>query len=124
MNLAPQSVQAPPVDPITVEVIGSALASIAEEMGETLVRAAHSTNIKERRDICHVAHGVAAGFASGNTNRTETTHDRWCVVDVNEMELPVLTGGDVRDAVRILLRQFRHDFELFCGGAAIREFDP
>lgn len=40
-----------PIDAITVEVIGSALASIAEEMGETLVRAAHSTNIKERRDI-------------------------------------------------------------------------
>jgi N-methylhydantoinase B len=40
-----------PIDPITVEVIANALASIAEEMGETLVRAAHSTNIKERRDI-------------------------------------------------------------------------
>ncbi len=38
------------VDPITVEVIGSALASITEEMGEALVRASHSTNIKERRD--------------------------------------------------------------------------
>ncbi len=38
------------IDPITVEVIGNALASIAEEMGETLVRAAYSTNIKERRD--------------------------------------------------------------------------
>jgi N-methylhydantoinase B len=38
------------VDPITVEVIGSAFASIAEEMGEALVRASHSTNIKERRD--------------------------------------------------------------------------
>jgi N-methylhydantoinase B len=44
-------VQHIPIDAITVEVIGSALASIAEEMGETLVRAAHSTNIKERRDI-------------------------------------------------------------------------
>ena len=40
----------PAIDPITVEVIGNALASIAEEMGETLVRAAYSTNIKERRD--------------------------------------------------------------------------
>lgn len=39
-----------PVNPITVEVIGSALASIVEEMGEALVRASHSTNIKERRD--------------------------------------------------------------------------
>jgi N-methylhydantoinase B len=39
-----------PIDPITVEVIGSALTSIGEEMGEALVRASHSTNIKERRD--------------------------------------------------------------------------
>jgi len=38
------------VDPITVEVIGSALVSIVEEMGEALVRASFSTNIKERRD--------------------------------------------------------------------------
>ncbi len=37
-------------DPVTVEVIGSALASIVEEMGEALVRASFSTNIKERRD--------------------------------------------------------------------------
>jgi N-methylhydantoinase B len=40
----------PRVDPITVEVIGSALSSITEEMGEALVRASYSTNIKERRD--------------------------------------------------------------------------
>jgi N-methylhydantoinase B len=38
------------IDPITVEVIGSAFSSIAEEMGEALVRASYSTNIKERRD--------------------------------------------------------------------------
>jgi N-methylhydantoinase B len=38
------------VDPITVEVIGSALSSITEEMGEALIRASYSTNIKERRD--------------------------------------------------------------------------
>lgn len=40
----------PGMDPITVEVIGSALSSIVEEMGEALVRASYSTNIKERRD--------------------------------------------------------------------------
>ncbi|MFN9905139.1 MAG: hydantoinase B/oxoprolinase family protein, partial [bacterium] len=39
-----------PVDPITVEVIGNALSSIVEERGETLVRAASSTVIEERRD--------------------------------------------------------------------------
>jgi len=38
------------LDPITVEVIGSALSSITEEMGEALVRSSYSTNIKERRD--------------------------------------------------------------------------
>ena len=38
------------VDPITVEVIGSALTAIGEEMGEALVRASYSTNIKERPD--------------------------------------------------------------------------
>ena len=39
-----------PLDPITVEVIGSSFASITEEMGEALVKASYSTNIKERRD--------------------------------------------------------------------------
>jgi N-methylhydantoinase B len=38
------------LDPVTVEVIGSALASIVEEMGEALIRSSYSTNIKERRD--------------------------------------------------------------------------
>ena len=42
------------INPITVEVIGSALSSIVEEMGEALIRASHSTNIKERKD-CSVA---------------------------------------------------------------------
>ena len=40
----------PSIDPVAVEVIGSAFSSIVEEMGEALVRASHSTNIKERRD--------------------------------------------------------------------------
>jgi N-methylhydantoinase B len=47
---ATKTVFAGTIDPITVEVIGNALASIVEEMGETLVRASYSTNIKERRD--------------------------------------------------------------------------
>ena len=48
------------VDPITVEVIGSALASITDEMGEALIRASYSTNIKERRD-CSTALFDTAG---------------------------------------------------------------
>ena len=38
------------LDPITLSVLASALAGIAEEMGAVLVRAAYSSNIKERRD--------------------------------------------------------------------------
>ncbi|MCK8475849.1 MULTISPECIES: hydantoinase B/oxoprolinase family protein [Microbacterium] len=44
------------IDPIRVEVISSALRSLVQEVGSTLVRAAFSTNIKERRD------GTAAVF--------------------------------------------------------------
>ena len=49
MNVA-ETAPAVALDPITVEVIGSALASIVEEAGEALIRASYSTNIKERRD--------------------------------------------------------------------------
>lgn len=39
-----------PLDPIAIQVIESSLRSICEEMGASLIRAAYSTNIKERRD--------------------------------------------------------------------------
>lgn len=42
------------IDPVTVEVIGSALSTIVEEMGNTIVRSAFSTNIKERQDCSTV----------------------------------------------------------------------
>ena len=51
------------VDPITVEVIGSALSSITEEMGEALVRASYSTNIKERRDCSTALFDIARQHA-------------------------------------------------------------
>ncbi|MEK7879466.1 MAG: hydantoinase B/oxoprolinase family protein, partial [candidate division NC10 bacterium] len=38
------------MDRITLEVIGSALSSIAEEMGTALIKASYSSNIKERWD--------------------------------------------------------------------------
>jgi N-methylhydantoinase B len=62
MTAEPQRLTArsPDIDPITIEVIGNAFASIAEEMGEALIRASYSTNIKERRD-CSCALFDAAG---------------------------------------------------------------
>src|SRR5262245_61157088 len=47
-------------DRITLEVIGSGLAAIAEEMGTALIRASYSANVKERRD-CSTAVFDAAG---------------------------------------------------------------
>jgi hypothetical protein len=47
------------IDPITIEIIGNAIASIADEMGEILVRASYSTNIKERRDCSTVIFDAA-----------------------------------------------------------------
>lgn len=41
-------------DPITTEVVSSALHSIVEEMGRMIVRAAYSQNIKERKDCSAV----------------------------------------------------------------------
>ncbi len=38
------------MDRITLEVIGATLLSIAEEMGEALIKASYSSNIKERQD--------------------------------------------------------------------------
>ena len=38
------------MDRITLEVIGAALLSIAEEMGTALIKASYSSNIKERWD--------------------------------------------------------------------------
>ena len=38
------------IDPISLEIVKNALQSIAEEMGASLIKAAYSTNIKDRRD--------------------------------------------------------------------------
>lgn len=37
-------------DPVTIEIIGNLLLSVAEEMGAALIRSAYSSNIKERKD--------------------------------------------------------------------------
>jgi N-methylhydantoinase B len=50
----------PALDPVTLSVLASALAGVAEEMGALLVRAALSSNIKERRD-CSTALFDASG---------------------------------------------------------------
>ncbi|MGI8557387.1 MAG: hydantoinase B/oxoprolinase family protein [Solirubrobacteraceae bacterium] len=50
----------PRLDPVTLSVLASALAGIAEEMGAALIGAAYSSNIKERHD-CSAALFDATG---------------------------------------------------------------
>lgn len=50
----------PPIDPVTVQVVGNALLSIADEVGAVLRQASYSTNIKERSD-CSTAIFAADG---------------------------------------------------------------
>lgn len=49
-----------PIDPVFLRVAAGSLAAACDEMGEVLVRAAHSANIKERRD-CSTGLFDAAG---------------------------------------------------------------
>ncbi|MDP6344161.1 MAG: hydantoinase B/oxoprolinase family protein, partial [Alphaproteobacteria bacterium] len=48
------------LDPITLEILGNSLRSIADESYIALTKAAYSTNIKERRD-----HSIALTDAQG-----------------------------------------------------------
>jgi N-methylhydantoinase B len=47
------------MDRITLDVIGSALLTIAEEMGEALIKASYSSNIKERQDCSTAVFNLA-----------------------------------------------------------------
>ena len=40
-----------PVDPVTIEIVGNLMMSIAEETCLSIIKSAYSTNIKERRDV-------------------------------------------------------------------------
>lgn len=59
---------AAPLNVFTVEVIGSALASIADEMCDALIRASYSPNVKERRDCS------AAIFTTEGTVLAQAMH--------------------------------------------------
>ena len=55
-------------DPAELAIFNALFASVAEEMGVTLRRTAHSPNIKERRDYsCALFDGSARMVAQGET---------------------------------------------------------
>ena len=79
------------LNPITVEVIGNALASIADEILVGLIKSAYSTNIKERQDCSSVvldSHGQ--------------------VVVISDMSLPMHLGSFLFTG-KALLERFNKD---------------
>ena len=46
----------------------------------------------------HVADGVAAGLTGGHADRRQVAHDLGHALEVDEVELDVLAGGDVAPA--------------------------
>ena len=55
--------------PVELQVVGSQLRAIAEEMGAALVRAAFSANIKERRDCSTALFDVGPHDRPPSTSR-------------------------------------------------------
>ena len=70
-----------------------------------------------------VADGVAARFAGGDAHRREPAHQGRGVVHVDEVELHVLPGGDVADAVAVLLGEVGEGFHLLGGQPPERDLD-
>jgi len=104
----------PTVDPILMEVIRSALYSVADEMVAALVRTAYSTNIKDRRD-CSAAVYTPAGEVVAQSEVATPLHlgvmsavvetvlkavplDRWQPGDDIMMNIPYPAGpGHLND---------------------------
>src|ERR1700759_5872466 len=70
------------VDPVTQQIVGNALASIADEMATTIFRTAHSTVVRDGMDfstaICDadgetVAQGVTVPFHLGSVPHAMST---------------------------------------------------
>ena len=72
----------------------------------------------------HVSDGVAARLAGRDTGCGKPPHQRGGVVDVDIVELDVLTGGDVAHAVAVFLGQIREGVHLGGREPAERDLDP
>ncbi len=70
-----------------------------------------------------VTHRVAASFACGDVLYRETPHKRGGIFNMNIVQLEVLPGSDMANAIRILLRQVGQDLQASCIHAAERYLD-
>ena len=71
-----------------------------------------------------VAHRAAARLPGGQPRVGEAAHRRLDVVQLDEMKLHVLPGGDVAEAARVALADVGERLELLAGQDALRDLDP
>ena len=71
-----------------------------------------------------VADGVAAGLAGGEADRRQQAQDLGRLLELHEVELHVLAGGEVAPAPRVRLGDVGARLELLGGQAAVRHLDP
>ena len=61
----------------------------------------------------HIANRVTARFTGRNPHRCQPAHAGRGVLDVHEMQLEILPGGDVQNAIGVFFGNLRQDLELF-----------
>jgi 5-oxoprolinase (ATP-hydrolysing) len=104
-----------PPDPVTLEVMGNAFMSIAEQMGHVLERTAQSTNIRERLDfscaifdrdgelVANAPHiPVHLGAMSESVRAVIATHPRLLAGDAFMTNDPALGGSHLPDITVVL----------------------
>ena len=102
---------------------------MAEEMLERSLGPRRDVEILERARAgemagLHVADGVAARLTCRHAGRREVAHDRRDVFEVDEVELNVLSGGDVAPAAGVRVGDVPHEIHLLGQRGAVRDLDP
>lgn len=85
------------LDPVTVEIVGNLLLSIAEEMGATLIRSAYSSNIKERKDCSTAIFDVNGRMVAQAEHIPMHLGSMLGIIDeiIKKYPIDTLTAGDM-----------------------------
>ncbi len=72
----------------------------------------------------HVADGVAARLAAGQVDRRQQAQELGRLLELHEVHLHVLAGGEVRPAARVLVGEVPEHLELLGDERAVGDLDP
>src|SRR4029450_14138694 len=72
----------------------------------------------------YLPRGVAARLAAGEPDRSEQPHELGDLLELHEVELDVLAGGDVAPTPRVGVGEIGHELELVGQEPAPRDLHP